>query len=317
MEHDYDILTRFFQSLRSNELPDVSPFQNISEGKNFDYCTYPQGYIEQSIYVCKTCKSTQGICTGCLINCHSDHEFIEIGPKKDFRCDCGLGKVPCKLYPLKAPNANVYSHNFLGKFCICDVEDSERARESDMHMCVSCYDWFHISCIQIYNDCHNLAARKFHQSNIPVVPEDASDYFFICEACVQGHLYIPMLYKKYICLENTEDVGETMIERYPYHMFIKKKWIEERSQFSNIRQLEVTGVQFFPIKKSIRKTEDFGRIDEMVLEGTHEQQINMARGLCTLREILLQALQEDLRTNLQLELKEFKRKVLELQNQDL
>ena len=139
MEHDSDVLIRFFQNLRNHEKSTRRARDRLSLTEECNHCTYQEGYILQNIYLCKTCNIEQGICTGCYMHCHKNHEVIELGPKKNFRCDCGLKAVNCLLYPEKSKNANSYNHNFRGRFCLCDIEDSDN-RESDMYMCVGCFD---------------------------------------------------------------------------------------------------------------------------------------------------------------------------------
>ncbi len=40
-----------------------------------------------------------GFCIGCMLNCHENHDVIELYTKLDFRCDCGNGRMPfaCQL----------------------------------------------------------------------------------------------------------------------------------------------------------------------------------------------------------------------------
>jgi hypothetical protein len=56
---------------------------------NTKECTYNQGYKNQTVFGCFTCNKRAGMCLGCYINCHQDHETFEIGLKRNFRCDCG------------------------------------------------------------------------------------------------------------------------------------------------------------------------------------------------------------------------------------
>ena len=324
MEAEYDVLIRFFRSLRVNEASTAQAHKSLAASEDFNHCTYVRGYIEQSVFICKTCKTHLGFCGGCCLHCHAGHEVVELGPKKNFRCDCGLGPTACVLNPEKYPNSNSYNHNFLGRFCLCDREDSEDTRESDMHMCVSCYDWFHTSCIRIYNDCHNLAPRKLHQENIPILPEDTTQYFFLCESCVQENLYVPAFYGKYIHLERPVDSTphcHVEVQRYPYHMFVERRWVEERCRCQFCMKLEVTDFQYVPLKKKLARERiedvkmeiDEEMDEEIEVSGTHEQQIHMARGLCVLRELISQAMQENLRANFHAEMQEFKRRILEHQ----
>jgi hypothetical protein len=59
-------------------------------------CTYKKGYIEQELVFCVTCynekKIASGICIGCSYTCHAEHEVLNLGFKKNFKCDCGNSK---------------------------------------------------------------------------------------------------------------------------------------------------------------------------------------------------------------------------------
>ncbi|KAK5583684.1 hypothetical protein RB653_005282 [Dictyostelium firmibasis] len=56
-------------------------------------CTFDKGYINQSVFACKTCQLTNdklfGFCYGCSMHCHLYHDVYELFNKRDFRCDCG------------------------------------------------------------------------------------------------------------------------------------------------------------------------------------------------------------------------------------
>jgi len=48
----------------------------------------------QAVYVCLTCTPAgcgrrAGLCFGCSVRCHGDHDIIELFQKRDFVCDCG------------------------------------------------------------------------------------------------------------------------------------------------------------------------------------------------------------------------------------
>ncbi|KAF9413647.1 hypothetical protein BGZ94_000649 [Podila epigama] len=124
--------------------------------KKFDVCTYGMGYIRQPVYSCLTCNPTEeaGFCYSCSISCHGDHELVELFTKRDFRCDCGTNKfkIPCKLDIKSNPEVkslNKYNHNYLGRFCWCDILYDPNKEESTMLQCVVCEDWFHDTCIGI------------------------------------------------------------------------------------------------------------------------------------------------------------------------
>ncbi|KAH9896876.1 hypothetical protein C8Q73DRAFT_641835 [Cubamyces lactineus] len=125
----------------------------------FSQCTYSLGHIRQAVYLCLTCaraspsSSTRGICSACSIACHTDHEQLELFPKRGFRCDCPTRALAhaCTLHTtLEEPNeGNVYGRNFEAVFCRCGRPyDAEKERET-MIQCLACEDWFHESCLNL------------------------------------------------------------------------------------------------------------------------------------------------------------------------
>ncbi|KAI0087227.1 hypothetical protein BDY19DRAFT_893604 [Irpex rosettiformis] len=134
---------------------------------SFSQCTYSLGHIRQAVYLCRTCNSRQGICSACSIACHTDHEQLELFPKRRFRCDCPTRSLAhsCTLHKhIEEPNTeNLYGHNFDGTFCRCGREyDAEKERET-MIQCLACEDWYHESCL-------NLRTRPSSREPTPEVP---------------------------------------------------------------------------------------------------------------------------------------------------
>jgi E3 ubiquitin-protein ligase UBR7 len=108
----------------------------------FSRCTFSMGPIKQAVYLCLTCASPRGVCSSCSIACHTDHEQVELFPKRHFRCDCPTTAVPhpCTLHKTteEANGANQYGHNFRGLFCRCARPyDPETERET-MIQCLAC-----------------------------------------------------------------------------------------------------------------------------------------------------------------------------------
>lgn len=141
----------------------------------FDKCTYGHGHAYQSIFVCMTCSTDKSrplsVCYGCSISCHTSCTLIELGARRDIRCDCGnsSARKKCSLYAGKEPvNAgNDYSsHNFQGHFCVCNEFYDEEGDDTErtMYQCVACQDWLHDTCIIDF-------------------PEPASFEEFICSQC--------------------------------------------------------------------------------------------------------------------------------------
>lgn len=145
----------------------------------FDTCTHDRGYIRQPVYACKTCGGG-GVCAGCSVSCHAEHELVELFNKRKFRCDCGTPNLyrqrepnsasrctrlteqltyskdakPCSLRkPGFDPqnDANAYNHNFDGGFCYCErgkTYDPEKEDET-MFQCIVCEEWLHESCTSL------------------------------------------------------------------------------------------------------------------------------------------------------------------------
>ena len=167
-----------------------------------DVCTHTRGYVRQLIYACKTCGGG-GVCVGCSVSCHSDHDLVELFHRRHFRCDCGTpnlyrhrpmtpykqktgypeGAKPCSLRLHDSnkgwdiPNdENVYTKNFDGQFCVCQRGqhyDPETEKE-DMFQCLVCEEWLHESCTSLYPK----GATK------PLISQDDFDTM-ICDACVR------------------------------------------------------------------------------------------------------------------------------------
>ncbi|EDK36249.2 hypothetical protein PGUG_00347 [Meyerozyma guilliermondii ATCC 6260] len=64
-------------------------------------CTYTMGELRQPVYACLTCSKSQnnddfvpiGVCYSCSIQCHADHDLVELFSKRNFTCDCGTTRM--------------------------------------------------------------------------------------------------------------------------------------------------------------------------------------------------------------------------------
>lgn len=127
----------------------ASLLQEASEAlpHQFSQCTYNLGYIRQAVYLCRTCAHRKGICSACSIACHTDHEQLELFPKRKFRCDCPTAGIahPCSLHRKsdgqgqEAENTlNEYGQNFDGVFCRCGREYDAQKEVETMIQCLAC-----------------------------------------------------------------------------------------------------------------------------------------------------------------------------------
>ncbi|KAJ2711415.1 hypothetical protein H4R19_003259 [Coemansia spiralis] len=169
----------------------------------FDECTFDRGHVRQPVYACLTCtrppaeyaqangadsaaEATEpaGMCYSCSIECHADHDVIELFTKRHLRCDCGTrrlllqvaaGGTPCcRLKKTRAALAetenrdNVYGHNFWGFYCRCDRFYSPSSESAVMVQCYMCNDWYHDACVG-------------------AMPPDEAYTDYICRECVARH----------------------------------------------------------------------------------------------------------------------------------
>jgi len=142
--------------LNNSEMDEVAAVLGAADENN---CSYNKGYMtRQALYACLTCNpdaknnksKLAGCCLACSMTCHTDHEFVELYTKRNFRCDCGNKKfpeVPCKLTPEKDDfnEKNQYNQNFYGLYCTCAAPypNPDDPIEDEMLQCIMCEDWFH------------------------------------------------------------------------------------------------------------------------------------------------------------------------------
>ncbi|KAJ6611197.1 hypothetical protein B0H10DRAFT_2057382 [Mycena sp. CBHHK59/15] len=176
----------------------------------FSQCSYALGPLRQAVYLCLTCPEARGLCSACSIACHTDHNQIELFPKRNFRCDCPTFAIAhdCTLHTAKEPpNAsNQYGQNFQAKFCRCGRPYDAKTERETMIQCLSCEDWFHESCcmLRARPEPHpstpepeeapagadadaDDAASDASSSGLPPPLIASADYdAFVCRACVRA-----------------------------------------------------------------------------------------------------------------------------------
>jgi E3 ubiquitin-protein ligase UBR7 len=127
----------------------------------------------------------KGVCYGCSISCHAEHDLVELFQRRKFRCDCPTSSRPtatssttvtlpqaqttrtrtlCTLNPSSNPASssssssssphppnthNRYTRNFTGKFCRCPKGETydPMEEEESMVVCLGCEEWFHEGCL--------------------------------------------------------------------------------------------------------------------------------------------------------------------------
>ncbi|KAF7874340.1 hypothetical protein EAF04_003012 [Stromatinia cepivora] len=149
---------------------------------SIDTCTKPLGSLRQILFACLTCNPAPsnsfdpynhaGLCYSCSIQCHGDHNLVELFNKRNFTCDCGTTRFPptspCSLrinsetntkgdVHSEAPESkNKYNHNFRNRFCGCACDYDAYKEKGTMFQCLGLggadeggcgEDWWHPGCI--------------------------------------------------------------------------------------------------------------------------------------------------------------------------
>nr|CAX73723.1 hypothetical protein [Schistosoma japonicum] len=128
-------------------------------------CTFIRGYVKrQALYTCRTCLNIDevkaGICFPCAMECHADHDVVELYTKRRFRCDCGNAKFAgvngCLLWEEKDDenNLNRYSENFSNRYFTCHrpYPDPDYDGVEEMIQCGICENWFHLEHLNMNKD---------------------------------------------------------------------------------------------------------------------------------------------------------------------
>ncbi|KAI0399572.1 hypothetical protein F4802DRAFT_32849 [Xylaria palmicola] len=149
---------------------------------SFKNCTGPLGSLRQNIYACLTCNpppanpdgpfNAAGICYSCSVQCHGEHELVEIFQKRNFTCDCGTTRFkpdqPCTLrinpdtdtrghvHSEQPDPNNKYNQNFRNRFCACSIDYRPDEQKGTMFQCLGLgthetggcgEDWYHPGCL--------------------------------------------------------------------------------------------------------------------------------------------------------------------------
>ncbi|KAJ1023966.1 hypothetical protein NDA13_004797 [Ustilago tritici] len=210
----------------------------------FDTCTHDKGYIRQPVYACKTCGGG-GVCAGCSVSCHAEHELVELFNKRKFRCDCGTPNLyrqrepnsasHCThlteelIYPkdakpctLRQPgfdsqnDANAYNHNFEGGFCYCErgkTYDPEKEDET-MFQCIVCEEWLHEGCTSlrpVSGSASNQSAAASAPTD-PIITEEAKPGSTAAET--EPSLIDHDLFDLMICDACVRKPGNEILRRY-------------------------------------------------------------------------------------------------------
>ena len=148
-----------------------------------DHCTKPLGALRQSVIACLTCNpppedprapydKAAGICYACSVQCHGEHDLVEIFTKRNFSCDCGTTRfpkdAPCTLrinpttntrgdvHSEEADVNNKYNQNFRNRFCGCECDYDPFQQKGTMFQCLGLSthesggcgeDWWHPGCL--------------------------------------------------------------------------------------------------------------------------------------------------------------------------
>lgn len=178
-----------------------------TSAQSIENCTKDLGPLRQSVFSCLTCNpppanasdpyNGAGICYACSVQCHGEHQLVEIFTKRNFTCDCGTTRLPatspCTLRLNAATNArgvrseepsanNKYNQNFRNRFCACECDYDPFQQKGTMFQCLGLgthdnggcgEDWYHPGCVMgLGPDWYDKAQGKKVQN--PTAVEDGT-----------------------------------------------------------------------------------------------------------------------------------------------
>lgn len=188
---------------------------SLTPTQSIEHCTKDLGPLRQSVFSCLTCNpppakpsdpyNGAGICYACSIQCHGEHQLVEIFTKRNFTCDCGTTRLPatspCSLRLNAATNArgvhseepnanNKYNQNFRNRFCACECDYDPFQQKGTMFQCLGLgthdnggcgEDWYHPGCVMgLGPDWYDKTEGKKVQNGeateggaLPVISENA------------------------------------------------------------------------------------------------------------------------------------------------
>ncbi|KAI0596136.1 putative zinc finger in N-recognin-domain-containing protein [Biscogniauxia sp. FL1348] len=149
---------------------------------SIENCTKPLGALRQNVFACLTCTpppadptdpyNPAGVCYSCSVQCHGEHELVEIFQKRNFTCDCGTSRFTpdqhCTLRINSETNTkggvhseqpdpnNKYNQNFRNRFCSCSIDYNAHEQKGTMFQCLGLgthdtggcgEDWYHPGCL--------------------------------------------------------------------------------------------------------------------------------------------------------------------------
>lgn len=149
---------------------------------SIENCTKQLGSLRQNVFACLTCNpppenatdpfKPAGVCYACSVQCHGEHELVEIFQKRNFTCDCGTTRFkpenPCTLRMNPETNTkggvhsetpdphNKYNQNFRNRFCSCSIDYKPMEQKGTMFQCLGLgthetggcgEDWYHPGCL--------------------------------------------------------------------------------------------------------------------------------------------------------------------------
>lgn len=149
---------------------------------SIETCTKILGPLRQNVFACLTCTpppktlgdpwAPAGVCYACSVQCHGEHELVEIFQKRNFTCDCGTTRLPssspCNIRTNNETNTkggvhseepdanNSYNQNFKNQFCGCGCDYDPFQQKGTMFQCLGIgteqsggcgEDWYHPGCL--------------------------------------------------------------------------------------------------------------------------------------------------------------------------
>ncbi|KAM4065893.1 putative zinc finger in n-recognin (UBR box) domain-containing protein [Hirsutella rhossiliensis] len=209
---------------------------------SIDSCTKILGPLRQNVFACLTCNppppkpgdpwTPAGVCYACSVQCHGEHNLVEIFQKRNFTCDCGTTRIPatspCTLRTNDATNTkggvhseeadanNKYNQNFRNRFCGCECDYDPFQQKGTMFQCLGLgtqdqggcgEDWYHPGCLVgmgpncIAEEGAEQPEKKTDEAVVddeddppmpPGFPEEEDFEGFLCYKCVESNPWIKL-----------------------------------------------------------------------------------------------------------------------------
>ena len=203
-------------------------------------CTYKQGYIQQPLFSCLTCRGGTGpesagrdvaLCAACAYKCHAEHELEEIYEKRHTRCDCPT--LTSRPPPSATPTPTTTASSSPTAASTALVQPARPSRctlnPSDAAYPVNTENTYNHNYVGLYCHCNgryeagqevmyqcSLCLDWYHERCMRLdagqtVPDDGEEGLLMCRTCLADSRYdflLPYLLKARLRRRRTAEANE-------------------------------------------------------------------------------------------------------------